>query len=151
MRISTSVSHTVLFVAPLVTIAFGGGTERPLVASHATTQTAPARIEGQASGLRIVVVEGEDAVNIVQQKTAVAPVVEVRDRNDQPVAGVLVRFAIRSGRATFGGARTLSVTTNAAGRAVAAGLTPTGSGALQIGASAAFQGQTTAITIAQTT
>ncbi len=102
--------------------------------------------------MRIVVIEGEDAVNIIQQKTAVAPVVEVRDRNDQPVAGAIVNFAIRSGRATFGGARTLSVTTNAAGRAIAAGFAPTGSGALQISATAAFQGQTAAaVTIAQTT
>jgi hypothetical protein len=104
----------------------------------------------QANALRIVVVEGEDAVNIVQQKTAVAPVVEVRDRNNQPVAGAIVRFAIQQGRGTFAGARTLSVTTNAAGRAVAAGLTPTGSGALQIGASATFQGQTAIATITQT-
>src|SRR5262245_53248811 len=104
----------------------------------------------QAPGLRIVVIEGEDAVNVIQQKTAVAPVVEVRDRNDQPVAGAVVNFAIRGGRATFGGARTLSVTTDAAGRAVAAGLTPTASGAVQIGASAAVQGQTAVITIAQT-
>jgi hypothetical protein len=104
----------------------------------------------QSDALRIVVVEGEDAVNIVQQKTAVAPVVEVRDRNNQPVAGAIVRFAIREGRGTFAGARTLSVTTNAAGRAVATGLTPTGSGALQIGASATFQGQTAVATITQT-
>ena len=104
----------------------------------------------QSGALRIVVIEGEDAVNIVQQKTAVAPVVEVRDRNDQPVAGAIVRFAIREGRGTFAGARTLSVTTNAAGRAVATGLTPTGSGALQIGASATFQGQTAVATITQT-
>ncbi len=100
--------------------------------------------------LRIVVVEGEGAVNIVQQRTAVAPVVEVRDRNDQPVAGVVVRFAIRSGRATFGGARNLTIVTNGAGRAAASGLVPTGNGVLQISATAAFQGQTAAITIAQT-
>jgi hypothetical protein len=101
------------------------------------------------AALRIVVLEGEGAVNIIQQKTAVAPIVEVRDRNDQPVAGAVVQFAVRNGRATFNGARTLSVTTNAAGRAVAAGLTPTGSGTLQIGATAAFQGQTAAATIVQ--
>src|SRR5262249_54121212 len=81
---------------------------------------------------------------------AVAPVVEVRDHNDQPMAGVLVRFAIRNGHATFNGARNLSVVTNAAGRAAATGLVPTGNGALQIGATAAFQGQTAAVTIAQT-
>src|SRR5262245_61971379 len=105
----------------------------------------------QSAGLKIVVVEGEDAVNIIQQKTAVAPVIEVRDRNDQPVAGAIVNFAIRGGRATFGGARSLAVTTDVAGRAVAASLTPTASGAVQISATAAFQGQTAAaITITQT-
>lgn len=82
-----------------------------LAAQNTTAQTATPR-----AGLTITVIEGEDAVNIVQQKTAVAPVVEVRDKNDQPVAGAIVRFAIRSGRATFGGARNLTVTTNAAGR-----------------------------------
>ncbi len=104
----------------------------------------------QVAGLKVVVIEGEDAVNIIQQKTAVAPVVEVRDRNDQPVAGAIVRFAIQGGRASFNGARTLTVTTNVAGRAAVSGLTPTSSGAFQITASAAFQGQTAAATIAQT-
>ena len=105
----------------------------------------------QAAALTIVVVEGEGAVNIIQQKTAVAPIVEVRDRNDQPVAGVVVKFAITKGRASFSGARTLSVTTNAAGRATATGFAATSKGTLQIAASAAFQGQTAAVTIAQTT
>ncbi len=104
----------------------------------------------QASGLTIVVIAGEGAVNIIQQKTAVAPVVEVRDRNDQPVAGAIVRFAIQGGRASFNGARTLTVTTNGAGRAEVTGLTPSGAGAFQMTASAAFQGQTAVVTIAQT-
>jgi len=104
----------------------------------------------QGSALKIVVLEGEGAVNIIQQKTAVAPVIEVRDRNDQPVSGAVVRFAIQKGRASFNGARSLTATTNALGRATATGLTPIGNGPLQIGASAAFQGQTAAITIAQT-
>src|SRR5688572_4867820 len=112
--------------------------------------TDPAPQAARAAALKIVVLEGEGAVNIIQQKTAVAPVIEVRDRNDQPVAGAVVRFAIQKGRASFNGARTLSVTTDAAGRATATGLTPTGSGAVQIGTSVAFQGQTAAITIAQT-
>jgi hypothetical protein len=117
-------------------------------------ERARARVRTQltaaAPPLKIVVLEGEGAVNIIQQKTAVAPVVEVRDRNDQPVSGALVRFAIQKGRAAFNGARTLTATTDALGRATATGLTPIGNGPLQIGASAAFQGQTAAITIAQT-
>lgn len=101
--------------------------------------------------LRIVVVEGEDAVNIVQQKTAVAPVIEVRDRNNLPVPGALVTFSIQGGNAaTFGGASTLTVATNAAGQAAVTGLTPTAAGAFQIQVSAAFQGQLATATIAQT-
>jgi len=113
------------------------------------TDPAP-QTAGQAA-LKIVVLEGEGAVNIIQQKTAVAPVIEVRDRNDQPVSGAVVKFAISKGKASFDGARTLSVTTNAAGRATATGFTATAKGTLQIATSAAFQGQTAAATIAQTT
>lgn len=120
-----------------------------LVASVATGAIAQQRARSDAA-LKIVVVEGEGAVNIIQQKTAVAPVIEVRDRNDQPVAGATVNFVVRAGRASFSGARTLTVTTNAAGRAAAAGLSPSGAGALQIGATASFQGQTAAAVIAQT-
>jgi hypothetical protein len=108
-------------------------------------------LHAQSAALTIVVIEGEDAVNVIQQKTAVAPVVEVRDRNGQPVPGATVSFAVRAGRASFSGARAMSVTTNAAGRAVAAGFTPTGTGALQITATTAYQGQTAAVAIAQTT
>lgn len=120
-----------------------------LIAATSTTAYA-AQNASATSGLKIVVIEGEDAVNVIQQKTAVAPIVEVRDRNNQPISGATVRFAIQGGRATFNGARTITLTTNAAGRAAVTGLTPTGSGALQISASATFQGQTAAVTIAQT-
>ncbi len=51
----------------------------------------------QAPSLKIVVLEGEGAVNIIQQKTAVRPLVEVRDRNNLPVAGASVTFSIGGG------------------------------------------------------
>jgi PKD repeat protein len=107
-------------------------------------------IAQEKPALRIVVIQGEDAVNVIQQKTAVAPLVEVRDRNDQPVAGVPVTFAIAGKSASFGGAQTLTVTTNAAGRAAASGLTAVGNGPLQIQVSATFQGQTATAAISQT-
>lgn len=122
----------------------------PVDGKQASNPSRQASQSAQATALRIVVLAGEDAVNVVQQRTAVAPVVEVRDRNDQPVAGAVVTFAVRGGRATFSGARTLSLTTNAAGRAAVTGLTPTGTGTFQITASTAFQGQTAAATITQT-
>ena len=107
---------------------------------------------GAQPGLRIVVIEGEGAVNIIQQKTAVAPVVEVRDRNNVPVGGVTVTFTIQGAKtAVFaGGSQTMTVTTNAAGRAIAAAVNPLSSGTVQIQAATVFQGQTVAATITQT-
>src|SRR5688572_7675819 len=102
-------------------------------------------------GLKIVVIEGEDAVNIIQQKTAVSPVVEVRDENDLPVGGVLLRFSIRGNRAVFrGGLQELTATTDAAGRAAVTGVQPLGSGTYQIEVTASYQGQTVSSTISQT-
>lgn len=104
----------------------------------------------QTPALKIVVIQGEDAVNVVQQKTAVAPIIEVRDRNDLPVAGATVVFTVNgSGGATFTGAQTFSVVTNAAGQATAAGLTPTAAGVINISATATFQGQTATFAISQ--
>jgi hypothetical protein len=119
-----------------------------VVAAPALVAQAPPRV---SDGLRIVVIEGEEAVNIIQQKTAVAPVVEVRDRNNLPVPGAVVTFSIgTSNTASFaGGASTLTVTTNAAGRAVAAAVNPLASGSVQIQVTALAQGQTAAATIVQ--
>ena len=104
----------------------------------------------QPAPLQIVVLEGEGAVNIIQQKTAVSPLVEVRDANNLPVPGATVTFTIGGGQpaAFAGGTPTLTVTTNATGQAVASGLNATGPGAIRIQVQAAHQGRiaTTAIT-----
>jgi hypothetical protein len=105
----------------------------------------------QASGLKIVVLEGEDAINVIQQKTAVATLVEVRDQNDLPVGGATVTFSVNGGKAVFaGGTQQITVTTNAAGRAAASALNPLQSGAIRIQVEASFQGQTASASIAQT-
>ena len=44
-----------------------------------------------------MVLEGEDSVNIIEQGTAVPTLVEVRDRNDLPVAGASVLFLLGEG------------------------------------------------------
>jgi hypothetical protein len=105
--------------------------------------------------LRIVVLEGEDAVNIVQQKTAVRPVVEVRDSNNLPVAGVVVQFTIaRSGggaaAAFANGQSAVTVTTDAVGRAVSSPLQAIGNGAVRINVQATYQGQVATATVSQT-
>lgn len=121
-------------------LALGMGVS-PLAQSQAT----------KPADLRIVVISGEDAVNIIQQRTAVAPVVEVRDRNNQPVAGAVVTFTLQGGsNATFAGASTVTATTNTLGQAAVTSLTPTGTGAVQINVAAAFQGQTATAAITQT-
>ena len=123
----------------------------PVFAFTQASSPKPAPQNPQSTNLRIVVVSGEDAVNIIQQKTAVAPIVEVRDRNNQPVAGALVTFSIQGGgNATFAGASTATATTNALGQAAVTSLTPTGAGAVQINVAAAFQGQTATAAITQT-
>jgi hypothetical protein len=101
--------------------------------------------------LTIVVIAGEDAVNVIQQRTAVTPIVEVRDRNGLPVSGATVTFAISgSNTATFGGATTVTVTTNAAGQAAASAFSPLSAGPVQINVQAAFQGQSAVAAITQT-
>src|SRR5262245_20141186 len=104
--------------------------------------------------LHIVVLEGEDAVNIIQQKTAVRPVVEVRDSNNLPVAGVTVRFAIQSGAgggsASFGSQSVATVTTNTAGRAVAPQMQAIRNGAFRIDVQASSQGRVATTSITQT-
>jgi hypothetical protein len=110
----------------------------------------PIGVLGQAA-LRIVVLEGEDGVNIVDKQTAVQPVVQVVDQNSLPVAGASVVFRIAGRGAQFAGrAQQLTLTTDAAGRAAVTGLSPTGSGALQIQVRATFQRQLVTTTIHQT-
>lgn len=103
------------------------------------------------SQLRIVVLEGEGAVNIIQQKTAVRALVEVRDQNNLPVPAASVTFAVTGkGGATVAGSQTVTVATNAAGQASLTGMTPASSGGLQISVNASFNGLSAATTITQT-
>jgi hypothetical protein len=78
--------------------------------------------------LHITILEGEDSLNNIRERTAREPIVQVEDENHKPVAGALILFSIQNSGpgagASFNGASTLSVTTGADGRAVAHGLTP---------------------------
>src|SRR6476660_10550614 len=85
----------------------------------------------QPPELQILVIGGEGSINNVKQRTAREPVVEVRDRNNRPVAGALILFeAPRNGASgTFlGGSPTLRVTTDAQGRAAGQGFRPNTTG-----------------------
>src|SRR5207237_1415690 len=80
---------------------------------------------GQARpGLKIVVIEGEGAVNNILFGSAREPIVQVRDENDKPVNGAKVTFTLPDrgpGGTFYGTGRNLSVTTNDQGRATGAG------------------------------
>lgn len=131
-----------MVLRPILTVA--------CIAFVASSFTSAQQRTASSGDLKIVVIAGEGAVNIIQQKTAVAPIIEVRDRNNLPVAGVSVTFSVSGSGASFGTGSTLSVMTNAAGQATAAGLSPTAAGAVQINVSAAFQGQAATAAITQT-
>jgi hypothetical protein len=101
------------------------------------------------------VISGEDGVNIIQQKTAVQPIVEVRDKNNIPVGGVLVTFGISgvgggvSPAAFANGLTRIGVMTDSAGRASVSGLQAISNGAFNIDVTASMQGQTVTRTIGQ--
>ena len=80
-----------------------------------------------AANLKIVVIEGENAVNNIKSKTATQPVVEVRDQNDKPVPGAEVVFRLPAsgpGGVFTGWLNYQVVRTDDTGRAGASGLTP---------------------------
>ncbi len=108
---------------------------------------------GNPPQLKIVVLAGEDGVNIIKMKTAVKPVVEVRDKNNQPVSGLSVTFlAPESGPhvAFAHGGSTFTTVTDASGRATVHIMKPIGQGAFKIGVRASLQGHIATATIAQT-
>jgi hypothetical protein len=104
-------------------------------------------------GLHIEIMTGDRGINIIKKKTAVKPVVEVRDRNNLPVAGALVTFTSPSDGPSLifaNGARSIEVTTDAAGRATTVGMKPVGPGHFQVNVSASFHSQTATASMSMT-
>jgi hypothetical protein len=106
------------------------------------------------ASLQITILDGDEAMNNIRQRTAREPIVQVEDENHKPVAGAVVIFLLPNDGAggTFaGGARTLTVTTDSKGQAVARGLRPNNlSGRFQIRVQASYQGKTAQANINQT-
>jgi hypothetical protein len=104
--------------------------------------------------LNIVIVEGEGAINNVKQRVNREPIVQVEDENHKPIAGAAVVFFLpNQGPSGFfaNGSKSLTVTTNADGRATASTITRNNlSGQMVIRVTAAFAGQTATASITQT-
>jgi hypothetical protein len=85
--------------------------------------------EARRGDLKIYVLQGEQAVNNVRTGAATAPVVEVRDRNDFPVAGAEVTFRTPEAGASAvfeGGRHEYTNRTDAKGQVSAGRMTPNG-------------------------
>jgi hypothetical protein len=105
------------------------------------------------AGIKIVIVQGEGAVNNVRQRVAREPIVEVQDENNRPVVGALVLFTLpeRGASGVFAdGSHTMSVITDTQGRAIGTGLKPNNVGGnFQIRVDATYQNQTASASISQ--
>jgi hypothetical protein len=123
------------------------GTQAPAGQAPAAGETS------DTSDLTLTVLEGEDGINIVKTKTVVKPVVEVRDRNKLPVAGIPVTFtlpSVGSGGLFANGSKIITVLTDSAGRATVTGMRPLGTGQFKINVSISSRGRTTSREITQT-
>lgn len=107
-----------------------------------------------APALQIRILDGDEALNNIRQRTAREPIVQVEDENHKPVAGAVVLFSLPgngAGGTFLNGSTTLSVTTDARGQAVARGLRPNNvPGRFQIHVTATSDNRTGRATINQT-
>ncbi len=131
--------------------------ELPTAQAEPAAQTEPAASPGQAGEkpqLTIKILEGNEVVHTVGQRSARDPVVQVTDENNRPVGGAVVVFDLpaRGASGTFAnGARSVTVLTGPDGTASATGFTANaaqGQYAMQVTAS--HQGQTASTVVAQT-
>jgi hypothetical protein len=108
----------------------------------------------QGNGLRIDVLEGSDAKNVVQQIAPKAIIVRVQDSNNRPVSGATVEFSapqVGPSGDFENDSRTIRILTAPDGRAGAGPYHPNSiTGNYQIRVTADFQGQTGAIAVPQT-
>jgi hypothetical protein len=126
----------------------------PAILIHSTSSFAQDAQPPVPGKLNLVIVEGEGAINNVRQRVAREPIVQVEDENRRPVAGAAVTFLLPNqgaGASFANGAQSLTITTDAQGRAVARGLRPNNvNGRYEIRVNASHQGRTASATISQT-
>src|SRR5262249_30679358 len=82
----------------------------------------PAARAQEPSSLRIVIVEGDGAINNIRQRVNREPVVQVEDENHKPIAGAVVVFFLpdQGPSGTFvNDSKTLTLTTDNMGQATA--------------------------------
>jgi hypothetical protein len=122
-------------------------------AGRAATPGLPAGDPQATPALSITILEGEGATNNLKQRAAREVMVRVDDENHKPVAGALVIFAAPNdgpGGTFLEELKTLQVTTDSRGIAVANGFRPnTASGPFQIRVTAMYRGQSATAVVDQ--
>ena len=107
----------------------------------------------QEADIKIIVQEGQGAINNIPQRRAKEPVVLVQHENGEPVVGATVTFLLPDtgpSGAFADGARMLNMQTDAKGLAVGRGLKPNATaGRFLIRVNASYHGQTASTTVAQ--
>lgn len=107
---------------------------------------APAQETSPPDQLRIVILDGDNAINNVRLRTAREPIVQVEDEHHNRVPGAIVVFLLPdqgAGGTFLNGERSLTVSTDSQGQAVARGLRPNAlSGKYEIRVNASYQGKT---------
>jgi hypothetical protein len=88
-------------------------------------QSIPHTLQAQTpepAKLNIVILEGEGAINNIRQRVARESIVQVEDENHRPVGGAIVTFFLPDQGASgvfTNGSRSLTITTDQSGKAVA--------------------------------
>lgn len=138
MRRSHFPSACVAFALAVLGAANGFGSFPQNDQAQAGTAGASAKIP---EGLTIKVVSGQNGVNILKRRSAVAPVIQVLNQDNAPVGGAVVTFSAPEdgpGLKFSSGDRSTSAVTEMDGKASPAGLIPVEAGAFQITVSATY-------------
>jgi len=123
----------------------------PLAAAFAATLAAQ---PPPVPALKVVVLEGNGAINNIRLHRAKDPVVQVMDDQDRPIPDATVTLTLPAtgpSGAFLDGAKTLVAHTDKEGKAYGRGLQPNGAaGQFQIAVTASYQGQVAQTAISQT-
>ena len=107
---------------------------------------APAQEAAPPYQLRITILDGDNAIINIRQRTSREPIVQVEDEHHNRVPGAIVVFMLPNqgaGGAFLNGERSLTVTTDSQGQAVAHGFRPNSlAGKYEIRVNASYRGKT---------
>jgi hypothetical protein len=89
--------------------------------------SAPSALWAQSDEIRIEIIAGDGAINNIDTRVVVDPIVEVQDASGKPIPKAVVTFkspATGPSVTFFGAAHSSTVTTDDSGRAQASGIVP---------------------------